>query len=123
MFEFLMAVLAFWGSGLGFIAMALSQERHWERVSGLQTAQRVSQRALAVAGLVLQVCALGLMLRSQGPSFGSLMWTVMLSATAMAVAFMLSYKPHWLKLMAAWAVRESDTSHELHSANGNHSHL
>jgi hypothetical protein len=102
MLESALAGLAFVGSWLGFVALALSQERHWSHVSGLPLEQRLSGRGLITAGLMLQVCALVGLVHSQGPSFGALLWMVMLSATAMAVALLLTWKPQWLRPLARW---------------------
>jgi Protein of unknown function (DUF3325) len=102
MFETALTGLACVVSWLGFVALALSQERHWNLVSGLPLAQRLGGRGLAGVGLLLQACALMGLLRSQGPGFGSLLWTVMLTFNAMTVAFVLTWRPQWLAPVARW---------------------
>lgn len=87
-------------AGLGFAWLALSQERHHERVGGHLP---VSPRALwtrRVIGFVSVALVLPLCTASQGASFGSLLWTMLLSAAAMAVAFTLAWRPHWLRWLA-----------------------
>lgn len=79
--------------------LALSQERHRERVWPEAGAWRspVWARPLAFALLVV---ALGLCWRAQGPGFGALLWVVVLCATAMLLALTLTWRPHWLRPVA-----------------------
>lgn len=88
------------GSYLGFVLLALAQERQWAAVSKTPVEQRVSPAWLANAGLGAQMVALMLTIQAQGPSFGSLLWAVMISAAAMAVAFTLAWQPRWLRPIA-----------------------
>ncbi|GGB99322.1 hypothetical protein GCM10007205_05790 [Oxalicibacterium flavum] len=100
MVECVSLVLACVASLLGFGLLALGQERHWEAVTALAADRRVSQRVLMTMGLVLQALALPLLVFSQGAGFGSLLWGVLVTATAMSIAFVLSWRPRWLKPLA-----------------------
>lgn len=90
---FAACLLALWG----FALLALSQERHFERVfwhharpmSGLR-AQRAT--GLAAIGMSLPAC-----LAAEGASFGSLLWVVLACAAAMSIALTLTWRPHWLR--------------------------
>lgn len=95
-----LTIVAALGSYLGFVLLALAQERHWCAVCAAPALQRVRAGWPAAAGLALQLLALALTLRAQGPSFGSLLWAVMISAAAMAVAFTLAWQPRWLRPIA-----------------------
>lgn len=101
---------------LGFALLALGQERHADRVSEsnrplAHTSQ--SQRAIAFGAIAL---GLPCCMASQGGGFGSLLWVVLMSAAAMAVAFTLTWRPHWLRPLA-WTAqkifqRSSDSTPE-----------
>lgn len=100
MAECLSLVLACVASLLSFGLLALGQERHWKMVTALTADQRVSQRALMTTSLVLQILALPLLFFSQGAGFGSLLWGLLVTAMAMSIAFVLSWRPLWLKPLA-----------------------
>lgn len=57
----------------------------------------------ALGGLML-AAALGFALLRDGPSFGALLWVTVLSAAAVAIAFTLTWRPIWLRPLAACAV-------------------
>ena len=100
MLDTALTIVAALGSYLGFVFLALAQEQHWRAVCAAPALQRVRAAWPAAAGLALQLLALVLTLRAQGPSFGSLLWAVMISAAAMAVAFTLAWQPRWLRPIA-----------------------
>lgn len=91
-----LTIVAALGSYLGFVFLALAQERHWRAVCAVP-ARRVRAAWPVAAGLTLQLLALVLTVGAHGPSFGSLLWAVMVSSTAMAVAFTLAWQPRWLR--------------------------
>lgn len=88
------------GSYLGFVFLALAKKQHWRAVCAASAPQRVHAAWPAAAGLALQLLALVLILRAQGPSFGSLLWVMMLSVAAMSVAFTLAWQPRLLRPIA-----------------------
>lgn len=93
----LLATLLAW---LGFAWLALSQERHRERVGGPPAASTRVPWVRRAMGFISVALALPLCIASQGASFGSLLWVTLLSAAAMAVALTLTWRPRWLKWLA-----------------------
>lgn len=90
---------------LGFALLALGQERHAARVS--QSNRALSPTNRAQRAIALGAIALGLpcCIASQSGGFGSLLWVVLMSAAAMAVAFTLTWQAHWLRPLA-WAAQK-----------------
>ncbi|HSW04719.1 DUF3325 domain-containing protein [Aquabacterium sp.] len=109
MSESALTLIAALGSYLGFALLALSQERHWSTVSKTSVAQRVRRIGPAGTGLLAQPAALTLTIVAHGAGFGVLLWAVMISAAALAVAFTLSWRPQWLQPIAR-LLRISPTS-------------
>jgi hypothetical protein len=101
-----LTLLAALASFAGFALLALSQARHWRAVCGTPLEERVQAAWAAGPGLVAQPAALLAILNAQGPGFGSLLWGVMISAAAIAVALTLSWKPHWLRPLARLLCRQ-----------------
>lgn len=97
--EGLFTVLAAALNLLAFALMALGQERHWCTVAHDAVETRVDAAWLHGTALACHVASLLLFIRDQGPSFGSLLWVLALSAAAMAIAFMLSWRPRWLRVL------------------------
>ncbi len=92
----------------GFAALALSQQRHGDRVSPSSWPQApapVGQRAI---GLMAIGAALPLCTAVEGASFGSLLWAFGVSVSAAAVALTLTWAPALLAPLA-WA-----TGHLFH---------
>jgi hypothetical protein len=85
---------------LGFAVLALSQERHWERVHETNWLAARSPRAQRAIGFIAIAAALPLCLHDQGAGFGSLLWVVLMGAAAMAVALLLTWRPRWLRPLA-----------------------
>jgi len=85
---------------VGFALIALSMPRHWQQVvaSPQPVRARRSGRAL---GSGLLAAALALCVLFDGWSFGLILWVTTLSAAAILVAFVLAWRPHWLR----WAPR------------------
>jgi hypothetical protein len=93
-------ILACATSVLGFCLLALGQERHWNTVTSFEVNMRKGHRFLFWTGLSGQLFALPLMIYSQGPGFGALLWGVLLTATASLVAFTLAWRPRLLLPLA-----------------------
>lgn len=88
---------------LGFALLALNQERHVLGVCpSVSPAPRASGTQRAIGFLAI-LSSLPLCIAAQGASFGSLLWAMLLTAAAMAVAFTLTWRPHWLRPVAAAA--------------------
>ncbi len=95
--EAVLLLLAAASSYAGFACLALAQERHWEQVMAHPGPAPAQRRWLRWAG-VLGLCAsLLLALWRDGPGLGGLLWCVLLTATALGVAFTLAWRPRWLR--------------------------
>ncbi len=110
MHEVLFLLAGFASAWLGFALLALSQERHFERVykSNWPAAHKPwAQRATAFIAIgVSLVCCI----TSQGASFGSLLWVLATTAAALAVAFMLTWRPHWLRCVPSQAPANGESA-------------
>lgn len=93
---FLMALLS---ALLGSAAFALSQRKHWQKVTGgTSSAGRVPRRVgwslLAVSFLLTVLC--------EGASFGALSWPLLIGCTTLITAMLLTWTPQALRLLANW---------------------
>ncbi len=86
---------------LGFVLLALGQARHWRAASEAAAPGRIGKLALRIAGGVSLSLALCLALFRDGPSFGALLWTTVISVAALVVALTLSWRPRLLRPLAA----------------------
>lgn len=84
----LAACLASYG---GFACLALAMPEHWQQMAG-KLERAAAPRWLRRAGLCLLGVAYGLCVWRDGASFGSLLWLVLISAAAIAVAFTLTWR-------------------------------
>lgn len=85
---------------LAFGLLALSQERHWENVTGTPgptPARRRRHRGLAVACIS---AALPLCLFAAGTGLSSLLWAFLCFAEAFAMTSTLTWWPRGLSLLA-----------------------
>jgi len=79
----------------GWSLLAGSQPKQFSRIvrhGHLSTPLRI---VLRCAGAALLLAALVTLIRSEGPSFGALVWFCLLSASAMAVALVLAWLPRF----------------------------
>jgi len=88
---------------VAFAWLALSQEEHWRALPGnadqTAPAPHVLRRWRWWAACVL-ACACALCLWGHGPSFGIVLSLLLSAASAMAVAFTLSWRARWLRALA-----------------------
>ena len=93
----LLAVIAL--SYAAFVCLALSQAKPWRAVAiGNQRSPR--KRALRAVGFALLAATFLLTLVREGIAFGVLLWPLILAVAATAVAFTLTWRPHWLRGVA-----------------------
>jgi hypothetical protein len=85
----------------GFAALALCQARPWKRAMGEGSCPKPLVWRLRTAGYGLLALGLVLALQRDGSSFGALLWSIAVSIGAMAVAFTLTWRPAWLRVVAA----------------------
>lgn len=108
MADALLTAAAFAINYFAFALLALAQEQHWSDVTRSMELPHPPAAALrrwrcfAGTGLALG-CALCLL--GNGPSFGALLWVLLLGVCAMAVVFTLAWKPQWLRGVARRALR------------------
>ncbi len=84
----------------GFALMALSQDRHWGRVSHAPASGSRARLSLRLAGLLLVQAALLPCVYGQGVAFGTLLWVVLLSLAAASIALALTWRAHWFVPLA-----------------------
>ncbi|WP_198972932.1 DUF3325 domain-containing protein [Xylophilus sp. ASV27] len=98
--EALLTLLAAALAYAGFALWALSQQRHVGAVLGTHDDVPVRTAALRISGSILLLAALALCLRGHGPGLGSVVWMVLISVAAIAVAFTLAWRARWLRHLA-----------------------
>lgn len=101
--EGLLAV-AFILAWAGFGVLALAQERHFEHFYASNKLVAQHKRAQAAIGIIAILITLPICMKAQGAGFGGLLWVLLLTASAMAVAFQLTWTPRVLGVLA-WLVK------------------
>ena len=96
---FLAAALLSSLCGMGWLALAMKS--HWRQVRGDAPLGGVAARVLRALGAAALGLSLLLCLRSDHVSMAVLVWVMALAASALTVAFTLSWRPHWLRALAA----------------------
>lgn len=84
--------------GMGWFA--LSMDVHWHQVHGSVPRRHRTTRPLRVAGAFALLASLGLCLAVDHASMASLIWVMSLTAAALIVAFTLTWRARWLRLLA-----------------------
>lgn len=88
---------------MSFAGLAVAQERNWRRAGGENRPSTARTLVLRIAGAAGLILALVAALVRDGPSFGALLWITSLSLSALAVTATLTWRAHWLRLLAAGA--------------------
>lgn len=83
---------------LGFACLALAMPRHWAEASGEKTAPP-HPRWLRTCGFSLSGIAFAICVCRDGLSFGAVLATVLISASAIAVALTLAWRPRLLSFL------------------------
>lgn len=81
----------------GFAALALAIDRHHQQVCGRAALRRRRRAALRAAGVLGLGLALAGSVALAGAATGIVLWTGLLSAAALALILVLSYRPQWLR--------------------------
>jgi len=89
-------------SVLGMAWLALAMETHWEQVRGTAPLPTRTVRALRLLGVAGLASSLVLCLAVDHASMAALVWVMGLAASALAVAFTLSWRPRWLAALMPW---------------------
>ncbi len=87
-------------AGMGWLALAM--ERHWIQVRKAEAtaAQTLRLRALGTLGLA---AGLSLCLAADHASMAVLVWVMALAASALAVAFTLTWRSSWMRVLTCFA--------------------
>lgn len=83
--------------GMGWLALAM--EPHWRQVRGDAARTRATTVRLRVLGALALMASLALCLRVDHPSMAVLVWVMALAAAALAIAFVLSWRARWLRVL------------------------
>jgi hypothetical protein len=86
-------------AGLGWLALAM--DVHWEQAVSPVPASSGTIKLLRVMGVAGLVASLLLCLSVDHASMASLVWFMTLAGAALAIAFTLTWRPHWLGLLVA----------------------
>jgi hypothetical protein len=92
-------------SGMGWLALA--KKEHWRQVRGSTPLARGTRRALSVLGSAAFIVALVLCALADHAAMAALVWMMELSASALLVAFTLSWRPRWLLWLVPWVRGEA----------------
>ena len=92
----LLLLLASCASYAGFACLALSMPEHWESAGGNPDQQTKRRQGLKLCGALMLCVAFAICIWRDGVSFGTILWVIMMTASAIAVAFTLSWCPRLL---------------------------
>ena len=95
----MLGLAAFAASYVGFALLALRQGPHHSAVAEVRRAQ--PSAAARRRNLWLGASALALSFAicwiARGPSFGTILWVLLLAVSGLCVMFTLTYRPRWLR--------------------------
>jgi hypothetical protein len=84
---------------VGFAWLALAMRSHWVQVSRSQALRPFTAATLRVLGTVSLLASLTLCLAADSAAMAALVWTMALAVCGAAVAFTLTWRPRWLKVL------------------------
>lgn len=94
---------AFITSFCGMAWLALAMKGHWQQVLGAGShPTAVTVRVLRAAGALALTVSLLLCLAADHGSIASLVWIMALAASALVVAFALTWRPQSLRWLLPW---------------------
>jgi Protein of unknown function (DUF3325) len=88
-------------AGMG--ALSLAMERHHEQLHPQSALTRHRRNALRIAGLLLLARSLACCVAGWGAGVGVVAWFGWLSAGALSIAVLLTYRPRWAVLASMLA--------------------
>ncbi len=103
MLDALLLTAAVVASTCGMAWLALGMKGHWQQVRGDAVQHTGTVRVLRVLGATALVASLWLCLRADHASMAILVWVMALAGSALAVAFTLTWRPHWLAWLVIWS--------------------
>jgi hypothetical protein len=80
----------------GFACLALAMPDYWTRAGGAGAGHAGRIHGLRLTGALMLCLSLSLCIWRDGASFGAILWTILLTAGAIAVAFTLTWRPRLL---------------------------
>ena len=83
--------------GMGWLALAM--DAHWRQACGNAVRTSATTQRLRVLGAMSLVVSLALCMVVDHPSMAALVWVMTLAAAALAVAFTLSWRARWLRVL------------------------
>jgi hypothetical protein len=89
----------------GMAWLALAMKGHWEQVRSEPAPSGAALVALRSLGALALALSLWLYLQVDHGSMASLVWFMSLAASALTVAFTLSWRPQWLAWLLPWGRR------------------
>lgn len=87
----------------GMSWLALAKESHWRQVCGQERHPKGRLRVLGALALML---SLGWCFQADHPSIAILVWVMLLAASALAIALLLSWRASWLRIMTISRARK-----------------
>ncbi|KOC19785.1 hypothetical protein GL58_17320 [Comamonas testosteroni] len=82
--------------GMGWLSLAM--DTHWQQVRSEPISPSTTVR-LRILGALLLTSSLGFCLAADHASMAMLVWVMGLAASALAIAFTLTWRPTWLKVL------------------------
>ncbi|HMN43182.1 MAG TPA: DUF3325 domain-containing protein [Povalibacter sp.] len=86
----------------GFAWLALAMDVHWQQVRADASPARSTKRSLRILGGVAIAVSLWLCLAVDHATMASLVWFMTLTASALTVAFTLTWRPRLLGPLVFW---------------------
>ena len=97
-------VCALFASALGgFVTLSLAMDRHYEDARGRGRTPGPSRPWQQLGGAALLLLSLIAALRLRGPAMGWVLWLGALTAAALVVVGLVSYRPGWARRVGAVA--------------------
>lgn len=91
-------------AGMGWLALAM--DVHWQQVQEAHTISRRTAIALRVLGTLALAVSLGVCFWVDHATMAPLVWVMAVAGAALVVAFTLSWRPRWLKvLLLGWPAK------------------
>ena len=86
----------------GFAWLALAMDVHWQQVRADAVPGRSTKLGLRLLGAVAMALSLWLCLSVDHATMASLVWIMLLIASALTIAFTLAWRPRWLNPLVVW---------------------
>jgi hypothetical protein len=96
--EALLLATALAANFIGLACLALAMDTHWRQVRGHVPLPPPWRLRLRIGGIAALTVALWLCVRVDHPSIAVLVWIMALAAAALAIAFILAYRPRTFSL-------------------------